>query len=320
MNRNGQQTRTVGVNNTQTQNGQYPSYVPSNDGMNLFNSKPEDIGFEHDPATGQLTMTFKPKQTQQGNANANTQNQNNSQPNNSQNNNQNQSNGYDEKFAAIDNQFQMMQGALTKLAGFLDGMSRNQHQPNQQQQERQIELNVQSEDFVQNLLTVLNNSLDARFKSFEEKFAPIQQTTSQMQERMTAADLAMKYGSRFTELFPIMMEMKKSDPALANASWEVLYNNLSKHIPQNNNNSQNQQQQNQDQNGRLQDSTVRTDNGNQNQVQPQSVNMQNLQQRADQLATENGGVPRSIVNEQQKHNSIESAFEAAVAEHYGQRT
>jgi hypothetical protein len=209
-------------------------------------------------------------------------------------------NPYADRFAAIDNQFKLMRDALTTMAGFMQNLQSNQVQQPQGQQQQQIELDVQSNDFATNLLSVINNAIDTKFKGLEEKLAPLQQTTQRMQGRMDMADVAFQ-NKDFQELYPIIEQIKKSDPNNLmdwNKVVETARNIKSQFV---------------------QDSTIRTDNGSQQQApqtQPQSVN-QNLQQRADALATETGGVSRSVVQTEMPGKGVEDAFNKAVSDLYG---
>lgn len=277
----------------------YPS-LPAPTDPSFLNASPDDISFEINPDTGQFELVHKAQQkpsepqhpSQQANSQqGQAQNGGNPQPNSST------ENPYADRFAAIDNQFKLMRDALTTMAGFMQNLQGGQVQ---QQQPQQVNLDVQSDDFATNLLSVINGALDTRLKAFKDELAPLYQTTSQMQGRMEMADVAFQ-NKDFQELYPIIEEIKKSDPNNT-IPWNKVVE-TARNIKT--------------QFGK--DSTIRTDNGSQQQAQqtqPQSVN-QNLQDRANALATETGGVSRSVVQAELPGKGIEDAFNKAVSDLYG---
>lgn len=273
--------------------------LPAPGNPSFLNASVDDIGFELNPDTGAFELvdkrTQKPTEQQQSTPSPNGNAQNgNPQPN------QSTENPYADRFAAIDNQFKLMRDALTTMAGFMQNLQSNQVQQPQGQQQQQIELDVQSNDFATNLLSVINNAIDTKFKGLEEKLAPLQQTTQRMQGRMDMADVAFQ-NKDFQELYPIIEQIKKSDPNNL-MDWNKVVEtarNIKSQFTQ--------------------DSTIRTDNGSQQQAQqtqPQSVN-QNLQDRANALATETGGVSRSVVQAEIPGKGVEDAFNKAVSDLYG---
>lgn len=287
----GSNVQPVAANVSVTQQAQqqraqgFPS-LPTPTEPNLFNNNPNDIDFGYDEASGQFQMFVKDKKPD-------TSTQPIDQSNETVASQQMpQSNGYDDKFVAIDNQMKMFGDALVKIAGYLD--ARNQGQQQQTQQQQSMSLDIQSDDFATNLVSVINNAIDTKLKSFEDRLAPLQQTNSQMNDRMIIADLAMQHGQPFlNNILPVITELKKSDPNLdiRTTALALLKTPLAK-----------------------QDSTIRTDNGSNQQAQggqPQSVQNQNLQQRANQLATETGGVPRSVVSEEVPGKTIADAANKA---------
>ena len=286
-----------GVSQQRNGFGQLPT--PGN--PSFLNASVDDIGFELNPDTGAFELVDKrnqkPTEQQQQSQQANGQ-QGQAQNGGSPQPNQSIENPYADRFAAIDNQFKLMRDALTTMAGFMQNLQGGQGQ--QQQQQEQIKLDVQSDDFTTNLLNVINTSLEARFKSFKEELAPLYKTTNEMQGRMSMADVAFQ-NKDFQQLYPSIERIKKSDPT-GNMTWQQAYE-AARDIH----------------NSFKQDSTIRTDNGSQQQAQqtqPQSVN-QNLQDRANALATETGGVSRSVVQAEIPGKGIEDAFNKAVSDLYG---
>jgi hypothetical protein len=289
------------MNDQQTDGNQFPKYTPSDQNVfNLFESKPDEIDFKYDEGSGQFQ--FVPKQAQQQDQNQQTQTQQGQQ----QQTQQTQANPNDDKFTQIDQRFGVFEQALTRIAGFLDAMSRGNQQQGQQQQTQQpeVKLDLQSDDFATNLISIINSAIDTKFKTLEEKITPLQQVTDQMNDRMRGADLALQYGPEFAKLFPVMQVLKNSDP---NKSWEQVFADAKKMSP-----------------FLKLDSTIQNDNGTQQQAlpnQPQSSQNQHqqLQQAASQMATETGGMSRTVVNQQQESRTIESAFEKAIADLSGGR-
>lgn len=287
--------------------------LPKPGEVNFLNAGHDDISFEMNPNTGAFEIVDKRvKPADQQNQQTTNMNQQDTNGNNQQSNSQ-PADPYQARFAAIDNQFKMFQDAMIRMAQAMDGMANHSQNGNQQQgQQQQIQLDIQSDDFTTNLVNVINNAIDTKLKSFEEKIQPLQQTTVNMQGRMEMADVAFQ-NKDFQELFPIIQEIKKSDPS-GTLSWQKAYE-TAKTIQGMNS---------------KQDSTIRTDNGSQ-QAKPQSDTHfashgsgtqnapQNLQQVANQLATETGGVSRSVVNNEPRVNSVESAFNEAVNELFGGR-
>lgn len=266
---------------------------------NLFNSDPSDVDFGFDPQSGEFQIFQKKKPEQQ------TQDQTKQTQGQQTQQTQTQAPNYDAKFTELDGKFALFEKGLQAIAAYVEGMSKGQ-QSQQQQSEDQtqlMKLDLQSDDFATNLVNLINTSIA---KALDERINPINTKMAKVDDRMLLSDLAMKYGPRFVELYPIMDGIKKSDP---NVSWENLYLNLDKHIPAKPTNS---------------DSTIQTSNGSNNQGQPQGVQnqnqQQNLQQRADQLATERGGVPNSIVTQNAsvpKGKELEAAFDKAMEELFG---
>lgn len=281
-------------NQPQQQNG-FGKYTPSDGGINsLLTAPPDAVGFDFDAASGEFQLKDnrqKPAVVPQPDSNKEAQAT--PQPNNQQNGNG--SDNYNTRFTQIDQQFQAIGQALTRMAAYMEGLGKGQPQ-GQQQQEAPVNLDIQSEDFATNLLSVLNNAIDKKFKAFEDRLTPLQQTNSQMNDRMVLSDLAMEHGEKLLAIMPTLQELKKSDPNLdMKATASIL---LKLPITK-------------------QDSTIRPDNGNNQQaqgVQPQSDQNQQLQQRANQLSTESGGIPRGVVSEEPRINSVEDAFNKSLRE------
>lgn len=269
-------------------NGGYGKYTPSDDGItSLLTASPTDIGFDFDAASGEFQLKDnRQKPTAPSNQpNMTEQQQANTQPQDSSRS----ADPYTDRFTQIDNQFQSIGQALQRMAAYMEGLSKPQGQ--QQQQEQPVSLDLQSEDFATNLLNIVNTAIDRKFKSFEEKLTPLHQTNAQMNDRMILSDLLMEHGQqKVSGIMPALMELKKSDP---NLDLRMAATALLK-LPLSN-----------------QDSTIRTDNGNQQQaqaVQPQSEQNQQLQQRANQLSTESGGMPRGALNDETPIKGVEDAF------------
>lgn len=283
--------------------GQRQGYgtLPAPTEPNLFNGVADDFSFELNSQTGAFELVDKraqkpsnsiqPPATNVAESNGGGQPKPNSTPN-----------PYDAKFLAVENQLKLYQDAMLRMAKAVDTLMQNPQQHQQAQQQEPVKLDIQSDDFATNLLNMINGTLDQRFKAFKEEIAPLQQTTQQMQGRMEMADVAFQ-NKDFQDLYPTIERIKKSDPT-GTMTWTQAYN-TAKDIHS----------------SFKQDSTIRTDNGNQGQApttQPQSVD-QNLQQRANALATETGGAPRSIVQAEIPGKGVEDAFNQAVADLYGGR-
>lgn len=272
----------------------FGKYTPSDNGLaSLLSSDPADVTFDFDQASGEFQLRNRQQQPanqqQLSNQPNNGQQAVNPQPNNSNNNGADM---YKDKFAAIEQKFTDFTQALTRMAAYMEALgnaSQQQNQQSQGQQQQQIALDIQSEDFGTNLLNIINSALDRRDAKLREEFAPLRQTTDQMNDRLKGSDLAMQYPEEFTKLMPVMQELKKSDPS---KSWEKVFTEAKNLAPF------------------LKDSTIRTDNGSQQQApvtQPQSDQNQLLQQRANQLQTETGGIPHGMVNQEPPINSIADA-------------
>lgn len=279
----------------------FGKYTPSDTGMaGLLNANPADVGFDFDQASGSFQL-INNKQTQQPANNQQTTSlpAQGSQVVNPQPNSTNGNDQYKDKFAAIDKQFNNITEALIRMASHMEGMgaSTNGNQGQQQQQNQQQQsptLDFQSDDFATNLISVINNAIDTKFKSFRDEFEPLKQTTGRMQDRIQGSDLALQYPEEFAKYMPVMQELKKSDP---NKTWDKVFaeaKNLAPFLKT--------------------DSTIRTDNGNNQQaqgIQPQSdqnqIQNQQLQQRANQLQTESGSMPHGLVNQEPQINTIADA-------------
>lgn len=287
--------------------GQRQGYgtLPAPTEPNLFNGVADDFSFELNSQTGAFELVDKraqkppvpaPNQQPQPVATNGANGQNGQpQPNSTPNT-------YDAKFLAVENQLKLYQDAMLRMAKAVDTLMQNPQQQQQTQQQEPVKLDIQSDDFATNLINMINGTLDQRFIAFKEEIAPLQQTTQQMQGRMEMADVAFQ-NKDFQDLYPTIERIKKSDPT-GTMTWTQAYN-TAKDIHS----------------SFKQDSTIRTDNGNQGQApttQPQSVD-QNLQQRANALATETGGAPRSIVQAEIPGKGVEDAFNQAVADLYGGR-
>lgn len=296
---------------TQQRQG-FPS-LPKPGEVNFLNASHDDISFEMNPNTGAFEIVDKRTKPADQQPQQTTNSQNGNNVTNNQQDNSQPADPYQARFAAIENHNKMLQDALIRMAQAMDGMVNNQNGNQQQQgQQQQVQLDIQSDDFTTNLVNVINNAIDTKLKSFEEKIQPLQQTTVNMQGRMEMADVAFQ-NKDFQELFPIIQEIKKSDPT-GTLSWQKAYESA-KTIQ-----------------GTFskQDSTIRTDNGSvrsqpsqqemlgANSGKPQS-GTNDLRQVANQLATETGGVSRSVVNNEPRINSVESAFNEAVNELFGGR-
>lgn len=287
--------------------GQRQGYgtLPAPTEPNLFNGVADDFSFELNSQTGAFELVDKraqkpPVQTPNQQPAATATNGTNGQAGQPQPNST--PNPYDAKFLAVENQLKLYQDAMLRMAKAVDTLMQNPQQQQQTQQQEPVKLDIQSDDFATNLLNMINGTLDQRFKAFKEEIAPLQQTTQQMQGRMEMADVAFQ-NKDFQDLYPTIERIKKSDPS-GSMTWTQAYN-TAKDIHS----------------SFKQDSTIRTDNGNQGQAtttQPQSVD-QNLQQRANALATETGGAPRSIVQAEIPGKGVEDAFNQAVADLYGGR-
>lgn len=229
----------------------------------LFNADPSDLDFRFDEASGQFMMDFKAKpQATQPSDTAVTE------PNPQQQSPTNEPDKYDARFQTIEQ-------AIIRMAGMFEGMqaSNNQNQQTQQtENKQQVNLDPQSDDFTANLVNIITQAIE---RKFEEKMKPINQNMGVVNDRMLLTDLALKYGTAFTDLMPAMTEYKKSDPA---ANWETLYLAMSK-IPRG-----------------KQDSTTQTTNGSVQNAQPQV----DLAQRAQQLSTVRNGISPSVVSDTPK--------------------
>lgn len=274
----------------------FGKYTPSDIGMaSLLNANPADVGFDFDQASGSFQL-INNKQTQQPVNNQQTkplegqQQVVNPQPNSTNGNDQ-----YKDRFAAIDQQFNNITQALIRMASHMEGMgNQGQQQQQNQQQQQAPTLDFQSDDFATNLISVINNAIDTKFKSFRDEFEPLKQTTGRMQDRIQGSDLALQYPEEFSKLMPVMQELKKSDP---NKTWDKVFAEAKSLAP-----------------FLKTDSTIRTDNGNNQQaqgIQPQSdqnqIQNQQLQQRANQLQTESGSMPHGLVNQEPQINTIADA-------------
>lgn len=283
--------------NPNVQQVQQPGQLASNNqptvDNNAFNSfQSDDFAFDLDPNTGELVGRFVPQGQQPTDRAGETLHNTpaNLQPNSAPNGNN----------QVTDPRLENLENAVTKLAMFVEGLARG-NQGQQQQQPTQLaqdlKLDVQSDDFATNLVTMLNQMMDKRFASFEEKLNPINQNLNQVNDRIQLTDLAMKYGQDFIQKLPTLLEYKKGDP---NANVEKLYLILKgTSTPA------------------KQDGTIQTNNGGQH-TQPQSVD-QALQQRANQLATERNSITNSVNNgNKATRMTFEQAINAAIAESYKQ--
>lgn len=175
------------------------------------------------------------------------------------------------------------------------GLSNLNQQPQQQQQE---EIDLSDGLDGQTLIKIINSAVENAISS---KLQPVQENQNLILMRQEYNDAAFKYGQDFITLTPAMVELKKSDP---NISWEVAFNALSQGAKLLNGKK-----------STASDSTIQTANGSNGNGKPQAA--QALVQKAQQMSTEQGGQPRTIVSEKTPIKSVQAAFDKAFADLYG---
>lgn len=180
---------------------------------------------------------------------------------------------------------QVLEAIATKIIPALNGRQ-------QQIQEQEPEEDFDITD-TRSLTKLIESTVE---KSLSKIIAPLQQTQQKTEKYMEASETFNKYGADFTEKVPVIRELMTVDTSLSFENAYLLAKKLEGHFKTQPANGSN---------GNSQTTTSQA-------TKPASV----LRERAEKLQTVNGVNPTGQVKPT-KYETVEAAFEAAMAENFG---
>lgn len=189
----------------------------------------------------------------------------------------------EQRIASLESSFKSFQDTTTQILQQLVG--RLNGQPQTQQEFEPEELDYSDP---RSLTSLIEKTVE---KSLSKVLGPLQQTQQKTEKYMEASETFNKYGQDFTEKIPVIKELMTVDTSLTFENAYLLAKRIEQHFPKSPANS----------NGNSQPTTQAT--------KPASV----LREKAEKLQTVNGVNPTGQVKPT-KYNTVQAAFEAAMAE------